>query len=722
MEIKITSSDGVQDNSIISIRAAGTRRQAPIDTVKSKALKFPDSLEKCCMEPVKIDIYVPVATARLVLQPTEGSYRLPLDHKDAIATNLGLVVSNSKDSGDSQTVATEVPGRPSSAERYKDAAASAREYLEEHGLLRYIQSLLHAVIQVKPQDPYDFMRQQMGAWVVQSAQAPTASAPQPAPRTAEKTQSPWGAPAQPVAVATAPGVLTTPAKTVEATPPAVAPQGAWPAVAPVVAPPAAKAAMPPVASPAVFEPQPPKPVAPGKVAPPTQPKEPERAAPKPAAPAAAPAVELAQPKQPERAVVPTPPATTAAVDTAPRPPQQPKAVQEQPRAVQDEDAGLRSLKQQLRDHLKEAVENGNLEKFMRSVTAGEEPQQNGMFPPASSLSPQEQDLKVRMRALLEGAMESGELEKKLGAVRESEAASPTAQTPAAPPAQTPAAPPAPAPAAPACDQRFVDHRISKLKNRMRDMLETAADSGNLAAAFESIQASQASSQQDAGQRQAPPPGQEADNSALRPQVGPTLLESNKKLAEDRALKARVRETLEAAAATGALKEALDTQFPQKPASTTEQSTAPRLGPAAETEASDAAPAPPTSPPRPEPSPPAASPPNLPIPAPTGSVSMIESQTATDGGTEADGAKELEAHVRKLEEDQKEVVEDSDKLKAEMQRLEAQMEQLREQHSLLHRKSMQRPGSAIASRSPLQNAGAATMSTQAARPTSAGPRS
>lgn len=39
----------------------------------------------------------------------------------------------------------------------KDAASSAKDYLEQHGLLKYVQSLLHAVIQVKPTDPYAYM-------------------------------------------------------------------------------------------------------------------------------------------------------------------------------------------------------------------------------------------------------------------------------------------------------------------------------------------------------------------------------------------------------------------------------------------------------------------------------------------------------------------------------------------------------------------------------------
>eukprot|EP00434_Breviolum_minutum_P040315 symbB.v1.2.035821.t1/scaffold4914.1/size32966/3 len=45
----------------------------------------------------------------------------------------------------------------------KDAANSAKDYLEQHGLLKYVQSLLHAVIQAKPVDPYAYMMEQLSA-------------------------------------------------------------------------------------------------------------------------------------------------------------------------------------------------------------------------------------------------------------------------------------------------------------------------------------------------------------------------------------------------------------------------------------------------------------------------------------------------------------------------------------------------------------------------------
>lgn len=162
------------ENSIVSIRFGSTRRQAPLDTVRSHPLKFPCSLE-ACYEPLKIDVLQPVATARLVLHAHEERYRIGLDTKDKSHMSLGLSVNNST-GGATPIPAAGPPPELGGPLKFQDAAASAREYLEVHGLLRYVQALLHAVIQVRPKDPYFFMMQQLGAAQGYS-QGPFASQP-----------------------------------------------------------------------------------------------------------------------------------------------------------------------------------------------------------------------------------------------------------------------------------------------------------------------------------------------------------------------------------------------------------------------------------------------------------------------------------------------------------------------------------------------------------------
>jgi hypothetical protein len=73
--------------------------------------------------------------------------------------------------------------------RYQDAAASAREYLESHKLLQFVQALVHAVLQERPTDPYLFMRQQLEST---SSVATTAAeaAPRQVPRDGVATIKP----------------------------------------------------------------------------------------------------------------------------------------------------------------------------------------------------------------------------------------------------------------------------------------------------------------------------------------------------------------------------------------------------------------------------------------------------------------------------------------------------------------------------------------------------
>eukprot|EP00403_Amphidinium_massartii_P003075 CAMPEP_0178376840 /NCGR_PEP_ID=MMETSP0689_2-20121128/3610_1 /TAXON_ID=160604 /ORGANISM="Amphidinium massartii, Strain CS-259" /LENGTH=785 /DNA_ID=CAMNT_0019996875 /DNA_START=12 /DNA_END=2370 /DNA_ORIENTATION=- len=754
MEIAITQSDGVQDSSIISIRAAGTRRQAPVDTVKAKALKFPDTLEKCCAEPVKIDIYVPVATARLVLQPTEGSYKLNLDHKDAITSSLGLVVKNSKETsgGEGHTAqassnADGPPSRPTSAVKYQDAAASAREYLEEHGLLRYIQSLLHAVIQVKPKDPYEFMGTQLGARVAAKVsgdflvnevgiplveEEPLPVVPPPLAAANEQTQPPssWSKAAANPPAATAPAsfgeaqlvaadvprsapeptgvapvVAAEPEETLQPLAPvAVATAPAAPTAAAPTPPPAAEAEAPPVpteeppaASPteaptagAVAQPQ----AASGSAAPAVLEAN-EPPAPAPAA-AQAPAASEPLAEAAKGAACSQPPAeSAAAVAVAPVPPAEAAQVAEVAQPPPETAAGLPpaatlpELKKQLRDRLKESVENGELEKFLSTVQSqGEEPgakeQPEGAAPPQAAEG--DSDLKTRMRHLLENAAHTGLLEQALGAVKE-QAASPAAAPAAAAEAEVSAATPPP--------QQAVD----TLKSRMRKMLESAAESGTLVEAFESIQRRDGaqgtdltgSPPQPAVDTSAAPPQQEAEKAPAAATAAATLPAA----AAPSTLKTRVRETLEKAADTGELDLALSAIFaPADDAVAAEPASSLNI----KTEPEDAAlvPQPPTSPPRPQPSPPVATPPNLPIgnaDAAQQPAAAAEAPPQDQDQDELKATQDLHEEVKKLKETQTKAVEDNDRLKSEMQRLEAEMAELRDRHQGLYEEASETPTAA-----------------------------
>eukprot|EP00929_Paragymnodinium_shiwhaense_P103847 TRINITY_DN6769_c0_g1_i2.p1 TRINITY_DN6769_c0_g1~~TRINITY_DN6769_c0_g1_i2.p1 ORF type:complete len:710 (-),score=141.31 TRINITY_DN6769_c0_g1_i2:324-2453(-) len=181
MELVVNNTDHVPETAVVSVRCGQVRRQAPLKTVKSSSMKFPSSLSSC-MEPLKIDVLLPVATAHLVLLGREESYRVALDGKSSLGQDMSIGFSvrdnpelfsqhfggPPKDAGGrlSSLASLEARGAPAEESpkpswKNPDAANAAREYLDKHGLLRYVQSLLQAVIQCRPKDPYSFMVEQL---------------------------------------------------------------------------------------------------------------------------------------------------------------------------------------------------------------------------------------------------------------------------------------------------------------------------------------------------------------------------------------------------------------------------------------------------------------------------------------------------------------------------------------------------------------------------------
>ncbi|CAE8724313.1 unnamed protein product [Polarella glacialis] len=88
---------------------------------------FPNVHGEAICEPLKIEVLQPIASARLVLHPNKDRTFFR-----AVSVPFEIHVRS-----------------------FQDAASSARDYLEGHGLLKYVQALLHAIIQTRPKDPKD---------------------------------------------------------------------------------------------------------------------------------------------------------------------------------------------------------------------------------------------------------------------------------------------------------------------------------------------------------------------------------------------------------------------------------------------------------------------------------------------------------------------------------------------------------------------------------------
>jgi len=186
----VEGSVNVPEDHLVSVRIGDVRRQAPLAKLRRQHLKFP-SAPGSVVEPLRIEVYRPIAAARVVVQSQDRRYNVPLAGKSLAAgatMELGFRIcaqNSSADetrntmaatgdsfplqagstagmhSGKMQFSSTKLLSEKESPDKYGETAQAARRYLDSKGVMRYVQALLHAVIQERPEDPYDYMRRQM---------------------------------------------------------------------------------------------------------------------------------------------------------------------------------------------------------------------------------------------------------------------------------------------------------------------------------------------------------------------------------------------------------------------------------------------------------------------------------------------------------------------------------------------------------------------------------
>eukprot|EP00931_Biecheleriopsis_adriatica_P024839 TRINITY_DN1537_c0_g2_i1.p1 TRINITY_DN1537_c0_g2~~TRINITY_DN1537_c0_g2_i1.p1 ORF type:complete len:284 (+),score=73.94 TRINITY_DN1537_c0_g2_i1:119-970(+) len=199
MEIVLKGTQGVSLDSIISIRAGNTRRQVPLSHA-DKPFKFPCKLEECGS--IKVDFMHVTATARAVIYAEgEQEFNLKLAPKNGMAqvrelhdSEVSFLVRPA-----AKTDKTSAGGGLAESQlresRKKAAAQSTERYLEDHGVLTFLQGLLQGIIKDKPADPYNFVAQQFASAVVHPPEAPKLPPPPGLPKTLE-TPNNHGLPAK----------------------------------------------------------------------------------------------------------------------------------------------------------------------------------------------------------------------------------------------------------------------------------------------------------------------------------------------------------------------------------------------------------------------------------------------------------------------------------------------------------------------------------------------
>lgn len=148
-------------DALISVRAGGIRRQAPISVLVAgeQKLKFP--MADFTKESLKIDVLKPIMRGSLIFREgkEEGAY--PFSEGNLNCT-MKVSLKGNQAGNDAHATETE------NGKQYEDQAKLARSYLEDKSLLHYIQNLLRDTLlhreelQRTGEDPLKFMWKTMG--------------------------------------------------------------------------------------------------------------------------------------------------------------------------------------------------------------------------------------------------------------------------------------------------------------------------------------------------------------------------------------------------------------------------------------------------------------------------------------------------------------------------------------------------------------------------------
>mmetsp|Transcript_126326 Transcript_126326/g.229351 ORF Transcript_126326/g.229351 Transcript_126326/m.229351 type:complete len:1459 (-) Transcript_126326:350-4726(-) len=187
MEVNVLRHGGVPEGSVLSIRAGTVRRQAPVSS--GRTFKFPGKLEN----PLKVDVFSQIASGYIVVRPGAENYKVSFADNPSITCELEVKDSSSSSAAPSpQPPEIEEPA----VKRQEAAAASAKDYLEQHAILEFFQAVLQTVIKEKPDDPYAAMARHFLCGYNSAGEAAAPADVEPAPPTGQPAALPIdGAPA-----------------------------------------------------------------------------------------------------------------------------------------------------------------------------------------------------------------------------------------------------------------------------------------------------------------------------------------------------------------------------------------------------------------------------------------------------------------------------------------------------------------------------------------------
>lgn len=160
MEVCILDSAGFPADSLLSIRVGQQCRQGNIDG--KKPFKFTASPEE--LKSMKIDVLQTVGGARVLAVPGAKEYTIPLRSGSremqlrlGVAPSDGATGDKCKHNGEVDD--NEAINKDGSKRDY--LAAQARDYLDKHKLTTFIHSMLQCMFKSQPDNPYQWLAQQL---------------------------------------------------------------------------------------------------------------------------------------------------------------------------------------------------------------------------------------------------------------------------------------------------------------------------------------------------------------------------------------------------------------------------------------------------------------------------------------------------------------------------------------------------------------------------------
>jgi hypothetical protein len=170
MELEVLNPRGLPQKSVVSISIGGTRRQIPLSGL-DRPLRFPGKVED--VSQIKVDVLNVMGSCRLPYDSSVDKYTVPLDNVSTDPWKLESPVPNTMEldlivrSCDPASVTS--PSKEETEAHRKKKESASSDYLEEHGLVSFMQFLLTTLMQDKPTDPYHFLHKQIARQIAAKA-------------------------------------------------------------------------------------------------------------------------------------------------------------------------------------------------------------------------------------------------------------------------------------------------------------------------------------------------------------------------------------------------------------------------------------------------------------------------------------------------------------------------------------------------------------------------